>query len=191
MMEDWREVKEEDSLLSDEILADVEVGDTMVFSRGEAIALWVGVILFVAILSCVLYRLCRVTAQTLIQNMRPAGRQKKLNPQEKKVNKILSNQNAREILKSRAITAINSQASRSRRGYSSQLSLTSTGTVPDLTDRVIRVSFAPEGLGSAPDSPKTPSTPGTPSPPDYDTLSTHSRVSASDPPPDYAVVVPE
>merc|ERR1712211_62004 len=55
----------------------------------------------------------------------------------------------------------------------------------------IRVSFAPEGLGSAPDSPKTPSTPGTPSPPDYDTLSTHSRVSASDPPPDYAVVVPE
>ena len=101
--------------------------------------------------------------RTLIQNMRPAGRQKKLNPQEKKVNKILSNQNAREILKSRAITAINSQvktlrvrenvlvsyfislqASRSRRGYSSQLSLTSTGTVPDLTDRVIRVSFAPE-----------------------------------------------
>ena len=47
--------------------------------------------------------------RTLIQNMRPAGKQKKLNPQEKKVNKILSNQNAREILKSRAITAINSQ----------------------------------------------------------------------------------
>merc|ERR1712203_991555 len=126
--------------------------------------------------------------------MRPAGKQKKLNPQEKKVNKILSNQNAREILKSRAITAINSQqASRSRRGYSSQLSLTSTGTVPDLTDRVIRVSFAPEvptnlqewaiqistfqGLASTPDSPKTPSTPGTPSPPDYDALSIHSRVS--------------
>ena len=128
------------------------------------------------------------------------------------------------------------QASRSRRGYSSQLSLTSTGTVPDLTDRVIRVSFAPEvatnleewaiqistfqGLASTPDSPKTPSTPGTPSPPDYDALSIHSRyklfrfwdavvhfplsvtsnqdndsfffrVSASDPPPDYAVVVPE
>ena len=53
----------EDGPLSDEILADVEVGDTMVFSRGEAIALWVGVILFVAILSCVLYRLCRVTVQ--------------------------------------------------------------------------------------------------------------------------------
>ena len=53
----------EDRLLSDEILADVQPGDTMVFSRGEAIALWVGVILFVAILSCVLYRLCRVTVQ--------------------------------------------------------------------------------------------------------------------------------
>lgn len=53
----------EGSLLSDEILADVQPGDTMVFSRGEAIALWVGVILFVAILSCVLYRLCRVTVQ--------------------------------------------------------------------------------------------------------------------------------
>merc|ERR1719471_1299584 len=128
----------------DNLLPDLLPGDTKVFSRGEAIALWVGVILFVALLSCVFYRLCRVTVQTLIQNMRPAGRQKKLNPQEKKVNKILSNQNAREILKSRAITAINSQASRSRRGYSSQLSLTSTGTVPDLTDRVIRVSFAPE-----------------------------------------------
>jgi len=190
-MDDWKEEKEE-TLFYDDLLADVQPGDTMVFSRGEAIALWVGVILFVALLSCVLYRLCRVTVQTLIQNMRPAGKQKKLNPQEKKVNKILSNQNAREILKSRAITAINSQqASRSRRGYSSQLSLTSTGTVPDLTDRVIRVSFAPEGLGSAPASPKTPTTPGTPSPPDYDTLSTHSRVSASDPPPDYAVVVPE
>ena len=33
--------------------------------------------------------------------------------------------------------------------------------------------------------------PGTPSPPDYDTLSTHSRVSASDPPPDYSVAVTE
>ena len=84
------------------------------------------------------------------------------------------------------------QASRSRRGYSSQLSLTSTGTVPDLTDRVIRVSFAPEGLAEAPASvPESPVVPGTPSPPDYDTLSTHSRVSASDPPPDYAVAVPE
>ena len=79
--------------------------------------------------------------------------------------------------------------------------------------------FLIRGLGSAPASPKTPTTPGTPSPPDYDTLSTHSRyhsflvanwtllcvnresvlllhdfffrVSASDPPPDYAVVVPE
>lgn len=114
-----------------------------------------------------------------------------MNPQEKKINKILSNQNAREILKSRAITAINSQASRSRRGYSSSLSLTSTGSVPDLTDRVVRVSFAPEGLSSAAESPGTPSVPGTPSPPDYDTLSTHSRVSASDPPPEYNVAVPQ
>jgi len=180
----------------------------MAFSRGEAIALWVGVILFCSMLFCIFYRLCKVTVRTLIENLRPAEKKKKLNSQEKKVNKILSNQNAREILKSRAITAINSQASRSRRGFSSQLSLSSTGTVPDLTDRVIRVSFAPCGSqetgdcagGSAPESPSslgppslpgTPSIPGTPSPPDYDTLSTHSRVSASDPPPDYAAAVPQ
>lgn len=176
----------------------------MAFSRGEAIALWVGVILFCSMLFCIFYRLCKVTVRTLIENLRPAEKKKKLNSQEKKVNKILSNQNAREILKSRAITAINSQASRSRRGFSSQLSLSSTGTVPDLTDRVIRVSFAPCGSqeteASAPESPSslgppsipgTPSLPGTPSPPDYDTLSTHSRVSASDPPPDYAAAVPQ
>ena len=35
----------------------------MVFSKGESIALWGGVILFIALLSCVLYRLCRVTVQ--------------------------------------------------------------------------------------------------------------------------------
>jgi hypothetical protein len=40
-----------------------ELPDTEVFSRGESIALWVGVVLFVALLSCVLYRLCRVTVQ--------------------------------------------------------------------------------------------------------------------------------
>ena len=37
------------------------------------------------------------------------------------------------------------QANKRRAGYSSQLSLDSTGTVPDLTDRVVRVSFAPAG----------------------------------------------
>ena len=37
------------------------------------------------------------------------------------------------------------QANRAKRSYSSQYSLDSIGTVPDLTDRVIRVSFAPTG----------------------------------------------
>merc|ERR1719195_957043 len=83
----------------------------------------------------------------MIDNMRPASSQKKkkLSTTEKKVNKILSNENAREILKAHAITAINSQANRAKRSYSSQYSLDSIGTVPDLTDRVIRVSFAPTG----------------------------------------------
>ena len=40
-----------------------ELGNSMVFSRGEAIALWVGVILAVALLSCIFYKLCRVTVQ--------------------------------------------------------------------------------------------------------------------------------
>lgn len=201
IMEEWRESNLD---IGEQNCEEVEIISSkirrMAFSRGEAIALWVGVIFFCAILFCLFYRLCWVTAQTLIDNIRPVDKKKKLNPQEKKVNKILSNQNAREILKSRAITAINSQASRSRRSYSSQLSLSSTGTVPDLTDRVIRVSFAPTGdqteednQDSFPGTPslETPSVPGTPSPPDYDTLSTHSRVSASDPPPDYAAAVPQ
>ena len=37
------------------------------------------------------------------------------------------------------------QANKTKRGFSSQFSLDSIGTVPDLTDRVIRVSFAPTG----------------------------------------------
>ena len=41
------------------------------------------------------------------------------------------------------------QANKRRAGYSSQLSIDSTGTVPDLTDRVVRVSFAPAGEARA------------------------------------------
>jgi len=161
----------------------------------------------------------------MIYNVRPPNsKKKKLNPTEKKVNKILSNENAREILKAHAITAINSQANKTKRGFSSQFSLDSIGTVPDLTDRVIRVSFAPTGgQDEAPSrGAETAATNQVPepastsdiqaqdssnvsdsldqdsisgvsigcvsNPPPYDTLSTHSRVSASDPPPEYASV---
>lgn len=202
----------------------------MGFSRGESIALWTGLILFVALLSCLFYRLLAVTCRTMIDNVRPVNskKKKKLNPTEKKVNKILSNENAREILKAHAITAINSQANKTKRGFSSQFSLDSIGTVPDLTDRVIRVSFAPTGTqeeapnrgaesaatNQVPDSPSSSDSQAQDSsilndsldqdsvsaisigcvsnPPPYDTLSTHSRVSASDPPPEYSsVAVPE
>jgi len=161
----------------------------------------------------------------MIYNVRPPNsKKKKLNPTEKKVNKILSNENAREILKAHAITAINSQANKTKRGFSSQFSLDSIGTVPDLTDRVIRVSFAPTGapeevpsrgtetaatnqvpeLASTSDIQAQDSSNVSDSldqdsisgvsigcvsnPPPYDTLSTYSRVSASDPPPEYASV---
>merc|ERR1712106_1087959 len=203
----------------------------MGFSRGESIALWTGLILFVALLSCIFYRLCSLTCRTMIDNVVPPNskKKKKLNPAEKKVNKILSNENAREILKAHAITAINSQANKTKRGFSSQFSLDSIGTVPDLTDRVIRVSFAPTGVNEdapsrgaesavnnqVPDSPSSSDSQAQESssnlsdsadqdsvsaisigcvsnPPPYDTLSTHSTVSASDPPPEYSsVAVPE
>jgi len=166
----------------------------------------------------------------MIDNVVPPNskKKKKLNPAEKKVNKILSNENAREILKAHAITAINSQANKTKRGFSSQFSLDSIGTVPDLTDRVIRVSFAPTGVNEdapsrgaesavnnqVPDSPSSSDSHAQDStnlsdsadqdsvsaisigcvsnPPPYDTLSTHSTVSASDPPPEYSsVAVPE
>ena len=83
----------------------------MSFSRGESIALWTGVILFVTFMTCLFWRLCSVTCRTMIANMTGQGKskRKKLNPMEKKVNKILSNESAREILKAHALTAINSQ----------------------------------------------------------------------------------
>jgi len=168
--------------------------------------------MFTALVGFCCFRLCSLTFRVMLSRIRPAKKQekRKLNPQEKKVHKILSNQNAREILKSRAITAINSQVNRSRRGYSSQYSLDSVCTVPDLTERVIRVSFAPEPSASEPTATesRTPSLNPVPearaqedqtslsegsigvesNPPAYDTLSTHSRVSASEPPPEYSTL---
>ena len=83
----------------------------MTFSRGESIALWTGVILFVIFVTCLFWRLCSVTFRTMIDNMTGRGKSRKgrLNPTEKKVNKILSNDSAREILRAHALTAINSQ----------------------------------------------------------------------------------
>jgi len=189
----------------------------MSFSRGDTIALWTGLLLMAGFLSAVFYRLCSVTVRTMLSRIKPVGKKKKMNAQEKKVNKILSNESAREILKSRAITAINSQANKSRRGRSSQFSLDSIGTIPDLTDRVVRVSFAPTGnsgdeqtqpnsiVNQVPEIVVTEdvnvsndsidlesvsgvSEGGMSGPPPYDTLSTHSRVSASDPPPEYSAI---
>ena len=107
------------------------------------------------------------------------------------------------------------------------MSLDSIGTVPDLTDRVVRVSFAPAGGETSTSSGDNPAnitaaaavvpehsnkdpdqvslgknividdnvtdydnnvTGNVSNPPAYDTLSTHSRVSASDPPPEYQTV---
>ena len=92
------------------------------------------------------------------------------------------------------------QANKRRQGYSSQVSLDSLGTVPDLTDRVVRVSFAPTGHTEPEPSEAVRTTEtatgaedqisvgGVSNPPDYDTLSQHSRVSASEPPPEYHAV---
>ena len=142
----------------------------MAISRAESIALWTaGILMFVVFMGCLGWRLCSITFKTMIVRMTGRGRKRRLNPTEKKVNKILSNESAREILKAHALTAINSQvwgriflifshkydtilfqANKRRAGFSSQLSLDSTGTVPDLTDRVVRVSFAPAGDAGAP-----------------------------------------
>ena len=87
------------------------------------------------------------------------------------------------------------QANQRRRGYSSQGSLDSVGSVSDLTDRVVRVSFAPTGdtesIGVVADTgggEDQISVGAVSNPPAYDTLSTHSRVSASEPPPEYHAV---
>ena len=75
-------------------------------------------------------------------------------------------------------------------GYSSQVSLDSVGTVPDLTDRVVRVSFAPTGdtdtIGVLAEGEDGVSVGGVSNPPAYDTLSTHST--PCEPPPEYHAV---
>ena len=64
------------------------------------------------------------------------------------------------------------------------------GSVPDLTDRVVRVSFAPTGdtdtIGVLPEGSDEMSVGGVSNPPAYDTLSTHSA--QSEPPPEYHAV---
>ena len=87
----------------------------MSFTRGESIALWTGVIIFLILISCLFYRLCSVTCRTMISNMGSTTRKKRLNPMEKRVNKILNNESAREILKAHALTAINSQVRKGER----------------------------------------------------------------------------
>jgi len=163
----------------------------MAFSHAEAITLWTGVVIFVAILCCIFYQLCSITIKTAIENIHPPKKKKRLNAQEKKVNRILSNQNVREILQSRALTAIKTQENQERSNYLSQLSLDSISTVPDLTDRVICVSFAPEGYTPPRRNPPTLnntqvadggslsdiSIGGGSNPPAYDNLSTHSQTS--------------
>ena len=130
----------------------------MAFSRAETIALGVLVILFVVTTcACCFWRLCSVTCKTMLAKM-PGNRRRRLNPAEKRVNKILSNESAREILKAHAVTAMNSAANQRQRGYSSQLSIDSVGSVPDLTDRVVRVSFAPTGDNNTNSSAPAPDT---------------------------------
>ena len=86
------------------------------------------------------------------------------------------------------------QANKRRRSHSaSQLSLDSVGTVPDLTDRVVRVSFAPAGGSSAPAVSAAAAGPAADAedevastsscPPAYDTLSVRSTTSTE--PPEY------
>ena len=83
------------------------------FSSGESAALWAGVSLLLLLLTCGLWNLCgscRTRISCRMQSISGARRKKKkLNPTERRVNKILSNDSAREILKAHALTAMNSQ----------------------------------------------------------------------------------
>ena len=85
----------------------------MAISQGESIALWtLGILMFVVFMGCLGWRLFSITFKTMIVRMTGRGRKRRLNPTEKRVNKILSNESAREILKAHALTAINSQVRR-------------------------------------------------------------------------------
>merc|ERR1711872_816186 len=119
---------------------------------------------------------------------------RRMSPQEEAVNEILSNSGARQVLSSLARTAINSQTNRNS---SASTCLAETGDVMDMSERVIRVSFAPS-VGSGEKSEDEKSVGGescgppaydslvsTDQPPMYSDLEKHSNTTITVTPPRY------
>jgi len=158
---------------------DLDIHITNEFSRWHTILFVTGGLFLGGSLLFVIFRLCKISWRTIWER-RTGRRPRRATPQENRVNEILSNSGARQILSSLARTAVNSQTNRRDRVYESQISMNSVGDVLDISERVVRVSFAPSVVVTETPSEETVSL----GPPAYETLAPISL----DPPPLYSEV---
>ncbi|XP_023321834.1 uncharacterized protein LOC111696461 [Eurytemora carolleeae] len=121
---------------------DLDINITSNPDRWQTILIATGTLFLAGTIVFVFYKLCTISLRSV---MTKRGR-RRLTPQEEALNEILANHGARQILSSLARTAINSQTNRRNRDFASQNSITSRGTgdVLDISERVVRVSFAPD-----------------------------------------------
>jgi len=149
---------------------DINITNQLSLSRWEAVLLITGAILLGGFFTYILYRLCHISFRRVLNKRK--GR-RGASPQEEAVNQILSNSGARQVLSSLARTAINSQINRRARDFSSQMSMNAAGEVMDISERVVRVSFAPSVCtrDNSEDEDETSLGRESIGPPPYDTLS--------------------
>jgi len=120
---------------------DINITNHVSLTRWHTVLIVTGAVVLCSFFLYLFYRLCQIYVRAWVR--RRKGQQgRRLSPQEETVNEILSNSGARQVLSSLARTAINSQTNRNTRLSSSQ-SDTEAGDVMDISERVVRVSFAP------------------------------------------------
>jgi len=171
---------------------DINITNHYIGNRWQTIVIVSGILLFGGVVIFLVYRLCTITArQVMLRHRGNRTRRRKRNRQEEAVDEILSNSGARQVLSSLARTAINSQANRRVRDFSSQASITSGGDVLDISERVVRVSFAPAVASSEDDRSIGGESSLSTLPPAYDTLGTPPPpVYPDNPPPNYIDLTP-
>ena len=109
------------------------------FSRAQSIVFLTCLIFAIIVLGCLFYRLCSITFSKVLKNVKSLASEKRLSSSEKKVKMILSDERAREILKARAITAINSKANSAD---SAELGIDENSNHSNETERVTKVTFS-------------------------------------------------
>jgi len=162
---------------------DINITNHYFGNRWMTIVIVSGILLLGGVIIYIFYRLCSITVrQVMARHKGNRNRRRRRTRQEEAVEEILSNSGARQVLSSLARTAINSQANRRVRDFSSQASITSNGDVLDISERVVRVSFAPAVASSEDDKSLGGESSLSTLPPAYDTLGTPPPVYPDNPP---------